>query len=457
MTRSELSAALIRSLARGPAGARELLRTVEVSQPVLSRALSALRREGRVVQMGTTRGARYGLSRSIGGVGSRWPLYRIDAHGTPIEIGVLHALERKDYYLPQGPERLRGLGEGIPYALQDARPGGFLGRTVPQQWPELALPPRIADWTDEHFLSYLTQRATDNIGDLVLGERSIERLLAGSDALAIIDSAQRASGYAACAAAAMAGTPAGAAAQGEQPKFLARLEERERRTHVLVKFSPPRTSETGQRWADLLVCEHLAHEVLERAGIASCRSRLFAFDDRTYLEVERFDRLGAQGRRGGVSLYAVDLTRYGKLDRWSECARRLHDERLLSSADTERIGLLEAFAMLIANTDRHFGNITLFDRYEGAFELAPAYDMLPMLFAPQHEQIVERQYVPPTPTAALLRPWPEARALAERYWALLADEERLSEPFRRICADCLQTLRAASSNVNAFGARLRAR
>ena len=104
--------------------------------------------------------------------------------------------------------------------------------------------------------------------------------------------------------------------------------------------------------------------------------------------------------------------------------------------------------MLIANTDRHFGNITPFDRYEGAFELAPAYDMLPMLFAPQHEQIVERHYLPPTPTAALLRTWTEARTLAERYWALLVDEERLSEPFRRICARCLETLRAASRKAH---------
>ena len=137
--------------------------------------------------MGTTRGARYGLSRSIDGVGSRWPLYRIDLDGTPIEIGLLHALERNYYYLPQGPQRLRGLGEGIPYVLQGARPAGFLGRAVTQQFPELAPPPRIADWTDEHFLNYLSQRATDNIGDRVLGERSIERYLAGSDAIAVID------------------------------------------------------------------------------------------------------------------------------------------------------------------------------------------------------------------------------------------------------------------------------
>ena len=200
---------------------------------------------------------------------------------------------------------------------------------MPQQSPELALPPRIADWTDEHFLSDLSQRATDNIGDRVLGERSIERYLAGPDAIPIIDPTQRRSGYAACAAAARAGTPAGSSPQGEQPKFLARPEERGHRTQVLVKFSPPRASETGQRGVDLLRCEHLAHQVLQGAGIASCRSRLFSFDERTYLKIERFDRLGTQGRRGVVSLYAVDLTRYGKLDRWSECARRLHNERLL--------------------------------------------------------------------------------------------------------------------------------
>ena len=245
----------------------------------------------------------------------------------------------------------------------------------------------------------------------------------------------------------MAGTPAGSCAAGEQPKSLARLKERERRTLVLVKFSPPRVSETGQRWADRLRCEHRAHELLESAGIASCRSRLFTYDERTYLEIERFDRLGRQGRHGVVSLRAVDLTRYGKLDRWSECARRPHNERLLSSADTERIGFLEAFAMLIANTDRHFGNITLFDRYEGAFELAPAYDMLPMLFAPQHEQIVEREYLPPTPTAAL-RTGPAARALAEHYWTFLVDDERLSEAFRRICARSLETLRDASGKAH---------
>ncbi len=65
-------------------------------------------------------------------------------------------------------------------------------------------------------------------------------------------------------------------------------------------------------------------------------------------------------------------------------------DQLLSASDTDQIRLLDAFGSLIANADRHFGNVTLFDEYDGPFTLAPVYDMLPMLFAPQNEQIVPR-------------------------------------------------------------------
>ncbi len=432
---------LSEELSRGPASAAELTRALDISQPTLSRAISSLRREGRVVRMGTTRGARYGLARTIDGIGAAWPLFRVDEEGRLSEIGSLHAIERNRYYAPAGPLRIRGLTEGIPYFLEDARPGGFLGRTVPSAFPELALPPRILDWTDEHFLSYLIRRSPDNIGDLVIGEESVERFVGASQGAVIIGASERAGRYGACAAAAMAGSPAGSSAQGEQPKFLARVDEGERRTHVLVKFSPPRTSAVGQRWADLLACEHLAHELLASEGLPSCRSRLFFFEDRAYLEVERFDRVGAEGRRGAVSLYAIDLSRYARLDSWGECARRLEADHLLRSEDAERIRLIESFALLIANTDRHFGNITLFDRYEGPFELAPIYDMLPMGFAPQHEQLIERTYEPALPTALLLSVWSRARTLAERYWALLADNAQVSGSFRQLAEHCLDTLR----------------
>ena len=440
MRRSEQIEAILQTLAAGPASAQDLLRAHQMSQPVLSRVLSTLRHDGQVIRLGTTRGARYGLARSMGRVGSHWPLYQIDDQGVAAEIGRLHAIERFEYYVAGGPQRLRALVTGIPYVLQDARPGGFLGRAIPHQHPELDLPGRIRDWSDDHFLLYLTQRAPDNTGDLILGEASLNLYLAHVKRTECVRPEQRATQYPRFAAAAMAGDPPGSSAQGEQPKFLARLDEGDRQTHVLVKFSPPHVSEAGRRWADLLRCEHWAHQLLASAGVAACKSRWFSFADRAFLEVERFDRIGAEGRRGTASLLAVDLARYRNLDRWSECARRLHADRLLSQQDVQQIELLESFGLMIANTDRHFGNVTLFDHYAGPFELSPVYDMLPMLFAPHHEQILDRRFEPPTPTAALLREWPRARELAERYWERLATDALISASFREICAQAFEAL-----------------
>jgi hypothetical protein len=81
--------------------------------------------------------------------------------------------------------------------------------------------------------------------------------------------------------------------------------------HVLVKFSPPVETEVGQRWSDLLIAEHLALETLSAAGISSAMSRIFRFETRTYLEVDRFDRVGLTGRVGVTSLSAIDTGFYG--------------------------------------------------------------------------------------------------------------------------------------------------
>jgi hypothetical protein len=185
--------------------------------------------------------------------------------------------------------------------------------------------------------------------------------------------------------------------------------------------------------------------MLAERGIPACRSTVLRFEDRVFLEVERFDRIGAEGRRGAVSLLALDAARYGRLDSWGACAQRLTADALLSAEDAEHIRMLDLFGALIANNDRHLGNITLFDRYEGPLELAPAYDMLPMLFAPQSDQIVERLYEPTRPNAASLSLWPHARALAEAYWELLTHEPSLSGEFRELSGRCLAALRAVSS------------
>jgi hypothetical protein len=434
--------ALLPVLRVGPRSTLELAQSVSASEPTVLRALRNLERDQRVLRIGKTRGARYALRRNVGAIGSRWPLFRIDADGAVHELGMLDALERDSYHMSAGPARMQQLFEGIPYFLQDGRPAGFLGRAVPGLFPELNLPDRVVDWTDEHVLVYLTQRAPDMPGALIVGAESMDRYLAGVQAAPLVPQTARVREFPRYAALSMAGTPPGSSAQGEQPKFTARVEHNAQRVAVIVKFSPPLSTLTGRRWGDLLRAEYLAHRVLNEQGIAACRSELLEFDDRVFLQCERFDRVGDEGRRGTVSLFALDTSRYGQLDSWTAAADRLAADQLLSASDTDQIRLLDAFGALIANTDRHFGNVTLFDEYHGPFTLAPVYDMLPMLFAPQNEQIVPRVFEPPSARSSWLSVWSRARSLADSYWSRLAEESTLSEEFRGICVRSLESLRA---------------
>jgi len=385
------------------------------------------------------------LHRDVGAIGSRWPLFRIDEEGVVHELGTLEAIERNGYYISAGPPRIQQLVDGIPYFLQDGRPGGFLGRSIPAAFPELSLPARVVDWTDEHVLVYLTQRAPDMTGALIVGVESMDRYLAGTQVAPLVRQDERTRAYPRYAALSMAGTPPGSCAQGEQTKFTARVEYNTRPVAVIVKFSPPQSTATGRRWSDLLRAEHLAHRVLNEHGVEACRSELLEYDERVFLQCERFDRVGVEGRRGTVSLFALDTSRYGQLDSWTAAAQRLVADRLLSAADADQLRWLDAFGALIANTDRHFGNITLFDDYAGPFTLAPVYDMLPMLFAPQNEQILPRVFEPPTPRSAWLSVWSRARSLAETYWKRLVDEPGLNEDFRELCVRSLEALRGSST------------
>jgi hypothetical protein len=434
--------ALVERLAQGPAASAEITQALGISQSTLSRLVRPLERSGRVVRLGATRGARYGLARAVASVGHSWPLYRIDEAGSPEAIATVHAIERGRYFVLGGPPRVHGSFEGLPYYLQDARPAGFLGRALPLAHPDLGLPQRVVDWADNHVLIYVTQRGSESVGNLIVGAEALDRYLRDERGPRIVSAEARPTTYPALAEEAMYGAPPGSSAHGEHPKFSVRVAAGSSFAHVLVKFSPPRTTATGVRWADLLISEHLASVVLGDHGIPTARSELLEYGEQVFLQSERFDRVGNEGRRGVVSLYSVDTARYGMLDSWLAAATRLSAERLLSVADTERLALLDTFGGLIANSDRHFGNVTLFDDHAGAFRLAPVYDMLPMLFAPQDGQVVERTFTPPTPTAATLGVWPRARELAEAYWQHLADDDRLSQGFRARSASALEAVRA---------------
>ena len=437
---------LLIRLNSGSTSSAELEQVTGMSQSWVSAALRSLITRGRVVRIGSRRGARYALRREIPSIGSTWPLYRVGRDGEPVELGTLYALVAEEYYLEANNAAIAdgfavaSLSTGIPYLLQDQRPGGFLGRAIPQRFPQLHAPLRVQDWTDEHYLRYLTTYGSDAVGDLILGRAALDDYLLQHRQLVPRDAGQRDKFFPELAEQSMHGGVPGSSAQGEHPKFAVTLAEQGEVRHALVKFSPPVDTKVGRRWSDLLIAEHLALEALRTAGVSSATSRIFQFDDRTYLEVDRFDRVGLTGRVGVTSLLAIDTGFYGALDNWIDAARRLHQERRIDVQTFDEIRLISSFADLIANTDKHFGNLAFYDNYDGRFRLTPVYDMLPMLFAPVHDQLVARIYTPADPTSDTLNVWGRARAHAEEYWRTLAGEVRISAEFREICAACLQTL-----------------
>lgn len=444
---------LIRRLSAGASSSQELEKLLGLSQPTVSRALRRLVADGRVRRVGATRGAQYGLRRPIDDIGDAWPAHRVNRNGEIEELGTLHALAADQYYLAATSAFLEDgfaweeISEGIPYFLQDQRPGGFLGRAVPARYPELRLPQRVVDWNDDHYLRYLTQRGSDTVGDLILGTAALDQYLKTRSARQPIPSSQRETRYPELANVVMEGGLPGSSAHGEQPKFTCLLQDASAQRHVLVKFSPPMDTAAGLRWSDLLVSEHLALSLLRARGISAASSQVFRFAGCTYLELDRFDRVGVEGRLGVTSLLAIDTSLYGQLDNWIAAASRLHRDRRIDAATLEQVRLITTFATLIANSDRHFGNLSFFDEYRGNFRLAPVYDMLPMLFAPEHSRIVARTFVPPEPAAETLSVYAPAAELAGEYWRQVAADERISQEFRAIANACHGAIAAVSAHA----------
>ena len=233
----------------------------------------------------------------------------------------------------------------------------------------------------------------------------------------------------------MQGTLGGSSAGGEQPKFCTITAGRA----VLVKFSPPGDSPGDQRLRDLLVCEHLALQTLADAGLPAAKTQIFTGGGRVFLESERFDRTAEGGRIGMVSLMVYDAQYVGAMDNWAATANRMAGRRLLTPQDAQTLCLLDAYGELIANTDRHYGNISLL-LADDDWTLSPTYDMLPMLYAPVGGEVVERDTAARRlqPTAATLPEWECARALAAVFWQMAAEDERISAGFRSIAAQNLK-------------------
>jgi hypothetical protein len=93
----------------------------------------------------------------------------------------------------------------------------------------------------------------------------------------------------------------------------------------------------------------------------------------------------------------------------------------------------------------HDGNLSFRPRMSAAatpLDLVPAYDMLPMLYAPQRGvELPPVSFTPRLPLPAEREAWQEAAAAAAEFWARAADDARITAEFRAICGANLHKVR----------------
>lgn len=436
------AALTLRLQTQGPLTAQAMAAVVGVDRSRVSRALTELGES--IVRLGTTRGTRYALRRAVRGLGHTFPVRRIDAEGRAqdwVELTALHGGWRVTWAdaarVPAWAERVIALGgwsDGFPFFLSDLRPQGYLGRLVGRALPPaLGLAPDPRDWSDDDTLVFLQSEGDDLPGDLVVGDRPLQRvqrrhLEPASEAIA---ESGRASRYPVLAENVSASGHGGSSVEGEQPKFLALLDTATGCTPVLVKFTDRLSTPTGRRWADLLVAEAHALAILHEHGEALAVPRVFDAGGRRFLEMMRFDRVGHRGRRGVVSLRALHDTFAGAdTADWIVRALAFEREGLITAETLRSIGLRHTFGRLIGNTDMHFGNLAFWLDDSLPFRLAPAYDMLPMLWAPVPGNATPSpDFAPPPPLPSERGRWSEAAAWAADFWSRVIADERISAEF----------------------------
>ncbi len=423
------SPSIHRELLSGPKSAPELAHTLSLSQPGFSRLFKAEAEFKRVRSFGAGRATLYAATRPLSGLDSEFPVFRVDESGQIHALGELTAIENRGFIWapPTGkPE----VFPGIPFFFSDVRPQGYLGRIFALRHENLGFPSRVPDWSEDQIFAALALRGEHLPGNLLVGKESFARFQNGK-LPAPIALKKRAAEYEARSVDALHGTTPGSSAAGEQPKFPAYVENER---HVIVKFSPVLSTPKGRRWADLLIAESLALDVLrDELAIPVARTEVVVGDRRVFLESTRFDRLGVQGRKGCISFSSLEAEWVGAPSVWATSAKTFLSEKRISSSDAEKIQTIDAFGAWIANSDRHYGNLSFFfEAGDTSAQLAPVYDMLPMFFAPKETEELEftRTWVKPNPIPETLAVWEAARAAAQLFWGKVIADPRISADFK---------------------------
>ncbi len=421
---------------RGIASAQELQSALGKSQPTISRMLSAL--SGRVLTLGRARATRYGLGKSIRGLPSQQPIWWTSESGELHRLGTLSLLENDLLHVET--DNYTGSTRGaLPWFLSPLQAQGFLGRLLAQRLASAGVVWLRERWYLETVI-FAALHLHDAPGAITVGEPQALAPASQAQVLLPMDSLRLPSALDDLASDVARTLPAGSSAGGEQPKFLTQMADGQ---HALVKFTPPRGTPFGERWADLLRAEAIATQVLHEHGVDVAPNRVVDSRQRRYLLSTRFDRLGARGRRHVVTVGAAHQAFVADpYTHWAASCEALARQRRLSPLDARRAEALLHFGRLIGNTDMHAGNLGQFaalaDLSKGRFTLAPVYDMLPMRWRPDASLGGMADYAPFEPDERSLRS--AARERAAQYWQRLATDKDVSKGLRQVSAQMAQRL-----------------
>jgi len=391
---------------------------------------------------------------------AEYPLFRLRPDGTVERLG--HAIPQSgDTFQvhvtanrpnltcpPDGGDP--GTFPGLPWYLDDLRPQGYLGSAYARHHRhDFGLPLDPVCSPPRSLLRMLSHTGGTGQGDILPGETALQAALMSREAPPdFVRAAARQHAYPERAAAATAGTLASLGPGGEQPKFTATVEADGQRHAVLVKFARAADGKGAERWADLLVCEHLALQCLREAGIQAAASELIQTSEYTFLEVQRFDRTpNLLGRLGFVSLMSVSSAFVGDVTAdWRSVGEQLQALGWVMPETATRMAQLHAFGRLIGNSDMHQGNLAFNLVDQGPLQLVPTYDMLPMSLAPSRTGVLR-------PAAPLGSIAPEragqlahlqwAAPLAAEYWQSIAASPTIrSNTLRELAAHNAQRVEA---------------
>ncbi len=415
---------------------RQLTDIMGISQPTVSRSMKALGDE--VVRIGSGPSIHYVLRDAHRGFSSA-PVYRITEEGTVKPLGKLVPVYPDGFVMEQT-DNICLHSDGLPWWLFDMRPQGYLGRAYASRFsPELGLPSNPENWSDTDVIRALLAHGHDAVGNLLIGEQARNHFVEMPLPVAV----DRATAYPSLAQAVSAGDVPGSSAGGEQPKFCTYTE----RGHVIVKFTAPDDNPVSERWRDLLLAEHLA---LRALGVETA---VFDFGGQRFLEIPRFDRTGPLGRKGLFSLRALEAEFVGRArETWPVLVNELAKQGCVHPDAVASTARLWAFGTLIGNTDMHHGNLSFISSHGRPYDLAPAYDMLPMGFAPKSGGALVNTLRPVTLIDAVAGEiWHEALELAERFYALTSDCRRFSASFSPCLAALRSHLDEARSRISRLG------